>query len=181
MPWWKPRCTAASSGSRDGRHLLAHEDVAGEVEAELGRDPGQREQEQQHGEHEPEPVAARAPGEGDAVAAHRGHGQPEREQRRRAPAATLIQRASRSAWSTTPGTAVTAQSAIDDPDEQPRPAGDRRERDRGECERVVEEDERAAEAGGDVARFVDVVERLGRQARVGDECRGRLEPDQGPR
>ena len=43
----------------DGRHLLAHEEVAGEVEARLGRQPGQGDEEKQCGEHEPKWVAAR--------------------------------------------------------------------------------------------------------------------------
>ena len=49
-----------------------------------------------------------------------------------------------------------------------------------ESEGIVEEDEGAAEAGGEVARLVDVVQRLGLQPRVGDEYRGRLEPEQRP-
>jgi len=66
------------------------------------------------------------------------------------------------------------------PDEQLRPARDRGQRNSRERERIVEEDERAAEPTGEVARLVDVVERLGRQARVGDEYRRCLEAEQRP-
>ena len=48
----------------DGWDLLAHEDVAGKVEAGLCREPGQREQEEQHGEHEPDAIAIGTTGEG---------------------------------------------------------------------------------------------------------------------
>ena len=163
----------------DGWDLLAHEDVAGKVEAGLCREPGQREQEEQHGEHEPDAIAIGTTDEGDAVATHCCDGQPEREQdaerRQRVDPARVEVVLVDDARNGRDRAECDRQ-----PDEQPRPAGGRRQSDRHERERVVEQDERTAEAGSEVARVVDVVERLGRQARVGDERRGRLEPEQAP-
>ena len=162
-----------------GRYLLAHEEVAGEVEACLGRHPWQGHEEQERCEHEPKRVAARALDEGDPVASGGGDRQPESK-----PDAEPGQHVD---------PARVEVALVDDardcghqaerdrqPDEQPRPAGDRSQRDCRERERIVEEDERAAETGRKIARLVDVVQRLGRQTRVRDECRCRLEPEQRP-
>ena len=146
----------------DRRHLLAHEEVAGEVEPCLGSHPRQGDEEQKPAEHEPQRVAARVPGEGDAAATGSGHGQPEREadtERGEHVDPARIEVA------LVDDTRERGQQAEPDrePDEQPGSACDRGQRDRGERERIVEKDERAAEAGGEVARLVDVVQRLGRQ------------------
>jgi hypothetical protein len=119
------------------------------------------------------------PGEAGAAAAGSGDGQPESEadaegRQRVDPArveVALVDDARHGGQQAEPDR---------EPHEQPRPAGNRSQRDRRQRERVVEEDERAAEAGGEIARLVDVVQRLGRQARVGDECCSRLEPEQRP-
>jgi hypothetical protein len=134
---------------------------------------------EQDGARAPKRVATRATCQGDAAPTGGGHRQPERK-----PDAEGRQRVD---------PACIEIALVDDardrrqqaerncqPDEQPRSARDRCEPNCRERKRIVEEDERAAEAGGEVARLVDVVQRFGRQARVGDECRGRLEPEQAP-
>jgi hypothetical protein len=163
----------------DRRHLLAHEEVAREVEAGLGRNPGQGDEEKQCSQHEPKRVAARVAGEVGAAATSGAHRQPECESD--AEGRQHIDPA-RIEVALVDDARNRGQQAEPDrqPDEQPRPTRERGQRDRRERERIVEEDERAAEAGGEVARLIDVVQRLGREARVGDECRGRLEPEQRP-
>jgi hypothetical protein len=119
------------------------------------------------------------PGEGDAAATGSGDGQSEREAD--AEGGQHVDPA-RVEVSLVDDARNRGQQAEPDrePDQELRAAGKRSQRDCRQRERIVEEDERAAEAGGEIARLVDVVQRLGRQARVGDECRGRLEREQRP-
>ena len=163
----------------NGRHLLAHEQVGGEVEAGLGRHPRQGNQEQKPGKDEAKRVTARMSCERDAAATGGGHGQREREpdtegrQRVDPPRIEVV---------LVDDARERGQQAEADrePDEQPRPARDCGKRDGRNRKWIVEQDEGAAETGGEVARLVDVVQRLGLQPRVGDEYRGRLEPEQRP-
>ena len=110
------------------RHLLAHEDVPGKVEAELGREPRQGDDEEDGAEREPQPVAASVTDEGGPVASRRGEREPDREHdaerwQRVDPACVEI---------------ILVDDARDDderaeadrrPHERPRAARDRRQRD----------------------------------------------------
>ena len=139
----------------------------GKMEAALGGEPGQREDEQRDGERDAQPVATRVPREGDAP--------------RRAAATVSASASPTPAAGSDVDPAGVQVALVDDartavtraehdrrPDERPRPAGNRRERDRAERKRVVEEHERPVRAPGQIASLVDVVERLGRQPRVGE-------------
>ena len=96
----------------DGRHLLAHEEVAGEVEAGSAAIQGKAMKRSS---------AASTSRSGSPRARRVKPMPPRRAALTVSPSAsptpragsTLIQRASRSPWSTTPGTAVSRQSAID--------------------------------------------------------------------
>ena len=159
--------------------LLTQKDVTRKVEPVLGGEPRQRDHQQEGAESETEAVSACALRERDTAPRRRGDGQSE------------CQRDAERGHDVDPPRVQVV--LVDDarkrghgaqpdrrPDEQPRPAGDRRKGDRAEREREVEEDERASEPTREVAAPVDVVEHLGRQPSVGDERRRRLEPEEGP-
>jgi hypothetical protein len=161
------------------RDLLAQEEVAREEQTGLGREPRQRDEEKRRGEHDAERIAVRAGAERGSVPADRDHGQEERDRD-----------AERRKDIDEPGVEVVLVEDARDggdraerdrrPDERGRAAGDRGERNRRQRDRVVGERERPREAARQDAGLVDVVKARRRQPRVGDERRGRLEPDQAP-
>ena len=179
MPWWNAEMNRGETRVAHRRHLLAQEDVAGEVEPGLGCEPGQREQQQRRAEDEPKAVATRPVDEGSAVAAYRRkrqgerHADAERGQCVDPPRVEVV---------LVDDTRHRDERAEPDrrPHESPRPAGDRRERDRTERQRIVENGQRPREPALEIAGRVDVVERLRRQPRVRDEDGQQLQAVQRP-
>ncbi len=98
------------SGSEE---LRAHEDVPGKVEAELGRDPRQREDEHRDRDDEPRGVPGKPRLKRRPIPPAGRNRQPERRARPRPPARCCRQRALRCDWLTNRG--IVAQSAIAGP------------------------------------------------------------------
>ena len=160
-------------------HLLAEEEVAREEEPGLGGEPRQRENEEPCCQRDPQRVAVRAIDERDAVPAGGVHGEGKRErnaERRHNVDEPRVEVALVDDAGNGRGRAERDRR----PDEPPRSPRGRRQPDRHQGDRVVEERQGAREASGQVTGLVDVVELCRLEPRVGDENRGELEAKEPP-
>jgi hypothetical protein len=125
-----------------GRHLFAEEDVAREVEAEIGCQPRERQDEQDAGERDPQPVAPVAAYECGPVTPDSRDDQPDgdgdAERGQRVDPARIQVVLVDDARNRDERTEADRR-----PDERPRAARDRRERDPDERDRIVEDRQRA--------------------------------------